>query len=83
MAHLVVEYLEETAARFPDKVAFIDDERVVSFGGLRCEALKIAHRLQSIMGGELQFPVLVYLEKIVLIVLVVFLIYYFYMGFSA
>ena len=63
MAHLVVEYLEETAARFPDKVAFIDDERVVSFGGLRCEALKIAHRLQSIMGGELQFPVLVYLEK--------------------
>lgn len=63
MIHLVTEYLEDTAVRFPDKVAFVDDAREITFRALRREALQVAHRLQEVTEGTQQFPVLVYLEK--------------------
>lgn len=63
MTRLVTEYLEDTAVRFPEKVAFVDDGREITFQSLRGEALKVAKRLQTIAGGAHSFPVLIYLEK--------------------
>lgn len=63
MMHLVTEYLEDTAIRFPNKVAFVDDARDITFQALREEALKVAYRLRAVTDDAKQFPVLVYLEK--------------------
>ena len=63
MIRLVTEYLEDTVVRCPDKVAFVDDKREITFGELRSEALRVARRLQIVVQGTRQFPVLVYLEK--------------------
>lgn len=58
---LVIDYLEDTAARFPDKVALIDEARQVKFGDFQLESKKIATKLIS-MGLEKQ-PVAVYMNK--------------------
>jgi len=58
---LVTDYLEQTAGRFPDKVALIDKEREVRFGEFQTEAKKIATKLIS-LGLEKQ-PIIVYMNK--------------------
>jgi len=58
---LVTDYLEDTVARFPDKVALVDEARQVKFGEFQLESKKIATKLIS-MGLEKQ-PVAVYMNK--------------------
>ncbi|MCL2741381.1 MAG: hypothetical protein FWE70_04640, partial [Oscillospiraceae bacterium] len=43
----VVRYLDETAGRRPDKVAFTDQDRSVTFGGLRGAALALAAHIAA------------------------------------
>ncbi|MGI6055855.1 MAG: amino acid adenylation domain-containing protein [Bilifractor sp.] len=61
MAKLVMEYLEETVKKYPDKAAYIDKDRTLTFSETRQEALHIAGSL--VRRQLFKMPVAVYLEK--------------------
>lgn len=52
MACTVTDYLEEAAGRLPDKTAFVDAERKLTFGELRREARGIAASLRRLGAGR-------------------------------
>ncbi len=61
MVRVVTDYLDQTALRFPDKVAFADEKRELTFKQLQIEAQHIAGRL--INYGFKNQPVVIYLDK--------------------
>lgn len=61
MANLVIDYLEETVKKYPDKCAFVDMKSEITFKELHGESLKLAFYL--IKEGYFKAPVLIYLEK--------------------
>lgn len=61
MAKLVLDYLEETTKKYPDKVAFYDRKDSITFSELRTGAMSIASWL--IDEKLFKQPVLVFLEK--------------------
>lgn len=66
MGRLVIDYLEDTRAKYPDKTAFIDDKRQITFSGLYDEASHVASGLVS--RGIFKQPVLMFMEKSVSLV---------------
>lgn len=64
MKNSVLCYLEETAKRFPDKVAFFDINNEITFEELRHRAIDTALVIQSLVAGR-RNPVLTYLPKTV------------------
>lgn len=57
----VTEYLDNSARLYPDKIAFADENREITFSEIRAEALKIACEL---IGENLfKKPVAVYMDK--------------------
>lgn len=61
MAKLIMEYLEDTARRYPEKIAYRDTKRSLTFSETRAEALHVAGAL---IGRDLfKKPVAVYLDK--------------------
>ena len=57
----IVDYLNNTAEEFPDKTAYVDSERSVTFGELKKNAFSIAtHLVSRLKVGE---PVVVYIDK--------------------
>lgn len=61
MTILVTDYLERTAKKFPDKVAFADDKVSMTFSELRDSARRIATVLAK--HNFFKQPVVVYMEK--------------------
>lgn len=61
MCRLVAEYLNETVKQFPDKVAFIDKDRKITFSELKHEAFCIAQEFVKI--NCFKKPVLIFMEK--------------------
>src|SRR5574344_913125 len=61
MVRIVTDYLDESAARYPEKIAFSDQRRDISFGQVKIEAQHIA----SFLIGQKLFkkPVAIYLDK--------------------
>lgn len=57
----VTYWLDETARRFPDKAAYVDEQKEITFGQLRGQARKIACEL--VRRGLFKRPVAVFLEK--------------------
>ena len=57
----VLEYLQETVANFPSKVAVIDGERTISFKELNEKAKSLATYIAQ--AGVIRKPVAVYLPK--------------------
>ena len=57
----ITDYLEEIVTRLPNKVAYIDQEREISFSEIRSEAFSIAEEL--ITRGYYKQPVLLFIEK--------------------
>lgn len=66
MGRLVTDYLDKTKLKYPEKVAFIDDKRQITFGDLYDEACRIASVLIS--KGLKKEPVLMYMDKSVSLV---------------
>lgn len=62
MKNSVLCYLEETAARLPDKVAFFDLENDITFGELRKRAIDLAFAIKEQIDGK-RNPILTYLPK--------------------
>lgn len=61
MANLVIDYLESTVKKFPEKIAFIDGKEKITFNELREKSLSIATFL--IKEKVLKKPILIFLEK--------------------
>lgn len=57
----VTYWLDETAARFPDKTAYADEKKEITFGELRVQARRIGSELA--IRGLLKKPVAIFLEK--------------------
>ena len=57
----ITDYLEDIVTRLPNKVAYIDQEREISFSEIRSEAFSIAEEL--IVRGYYKQPVLLFMEK--------------------
>ncbi|MCM1121763.1 MAG: amino acid adenylation domain-containing protein [Eubacterium sp.] len=57
----VTYWLDESAARLPDKIAFADERKSVTFAQLRAQAMALA--TQMLEMGLFQKPVVIYLEK--------------------
>lgn len=58
---LVTDYLDNTAARFPNKAAFVDEHRSITFKELREEALRVANIL--ITRKMAKSPIAIYMGK--------------------
>lgn len=61
MVRIVTDYLDQTAKLYPDKAAFIDERRTMTFSGLQEESRRIAGRIIEL--GLRKNPVAVYLNK--------------------
>lgn len=57
----ITNYLDITAKKFPDKVAFVDEKRSITFSELRTESRKIASAL--IRAGKHHQPIAIFLDK--------------------
>lgn len=62
MKNSVLCYLEDTARRLPDKVAFFDLENEISFLELRNKSIDVAYLIRSVISGR-RNPILTYLPK--------------------
>ena len=61
MQNSVVQWLENTAGKFPDRTAYADENRKYTWSELRRTALSIALNIERILSGQKQ-PVAVYME---------------------
>lgn len=61
MIKRVTEYLDCTAQKYPDKVAYIDHTREITFQQLRDDSIHIASKLA--LNGFFKRPVLLFMEK--------------------
>lgn len=61
MGILVTDYLEESYRRFPDKIAFSDDKKSVTFAELREESMKIATYFAE--QNTFKKPIVIFLDK--------------------
>lgn len=59
----VIEYLIEAAQKYPNKVAFVDENRQLTFGELDREAKKVAAAILRVCGPIKNRPIVVYMEK--------------------
>lgn len=61
MCRVVTDYLDITVTKFPDKVAYIDQSRELTFSSLKKEATSIANTI--IDKGCFKQPILLFMEK--------------------
>ncbi len=61
MYSLITDYLDNTVTKYPDKVAFIDQKREITFAGLHAETRNVANAL--INKGWFRKPILLYMDK--------------------
>ncbi len=63
MTKNVIAYLKESAKKYPDKIALIDENRKITFNELDCEARKVARAIVNSCGDIKNQPIAVYMEK--------------------
>lgn len=63
MKNNVAEYLRESAYKFPDKVAFRDEKKEITFADLDRKACCLAKMIREITGNRRNQPIAVYMEK--------------------
>lgn len=61
MVRIVTDYLDETVKKYPNKVAFVDEKRSITFSQLQNESYHIAAKLIEV--GGFKKPIVVYLDK--------------------
>ena len=59
----ILEWMEETAGRFPNKTAIIDANGSITYAEYHQKALAIARSIIKLSDSTRKIPVVVYLEK--------------------
>ena len=62
MKNSIISWLEDTAKRFPDRTAFVDEKNKYTWKEVREKSLSIAHSIEAIISVGRK-PVAVYMEK--------------------
>lgn len=62
MRRTVLSYLEESAIKYPDKMAFFDEEKSITFSALREQSVLLAYWIREKLHGR-RNPILIYLPK--------------------
>lgn len=62
MQNSVVQWLEDTAAKFPDRIAFVDENHKYTWSELRHTVLSIASSIEKAVSGR-KNPIAVYMKK--------------------
>ncbi len=62
MRRTVLSYLEESAVKYADKVAFFDEQDSITFAELRKRAIDLGYHIRGYLKGK-RNPILVYLPK--------------------
>lgn len=76
MIRNILEYLKQSAERYPDKTGFCDEKEKVSFHEMNVRAKKIAMQITRQNNGAVHQPIAVYMEKSVQMLAVFFGIVY-------
>ena len=63
MRYNVLEYLEKSAVRVPEKVAFAYDKKEITYGNLIKRAKSIGYALSRHAGGALRKPIVVFVDR--------------------
>lgn len=63
MAKNIIEYLQASADRYPDKVCFGDRNGEITFAELEHAALNLAHLISESIEGAVNIPIPVFLDK--------------------
>lgn len=62
MKHCVLQWLEETACKYPDKIAFVDENKCYTYKEVRQKALSLAFNIkEKLRNGK--HPIAVYMQK--------------------
>jgi D-alanine--poly(phosphoribitol) ligase subunit 1 len=59
----VLDYLEISALKYPDKLAFVDQEHKISYAELIYQAKAIGSNLSTMMNGQTKKPVAVFIDR--------------------
>ena len=59
----VIEYLLHSAITHPDKIAFEDESRSITFGELKKASISVAASIQKTLGDTFNQPIAIYMEK--------------------
>lgn len=59
----VIEYLEKTAERYPDKDAFVDEHKSITFRQLRIQAKNLATAILKVTAQKINTPVAILMDK--------------------
>lgn len=59
----IIEYLKDSAGKYPNRVAMVDDKRKITFAELDYEARQIADAITRNCGNITNQPIAVYMEK--------------------
>ena len=59
----ILEYLEKSAKKYPDKNAFSDQENQIAFNELWYQAKAIGCQLAAIMKNKQKLPIAVFTER--------------------
>lgn len=56
-------WLEDTAEKYSEKIAIVDEEEKITYSEYRQRGLAIARKIINLNGGHARYPVAVYLKK--------------------
>ena len=59
----VIQYLLHSAGTHPDKIAFEDESRSITFGELKKASISVAASIHKILGDTINQPIAIYMEK--------------------
>lgn len=59
----VVEYLLNSANKYPNKVAFQDKDTCLTYEQVKEKSIRIGDNIEEIIGGEVRKPIVVHMEK--------------------
>ena len=63
MIYNVLEYLEEAAAKFPDKLAFVDERNEIRYGNLLQEAQSLGFAIHTKTNAASRQPIVVFVDR--------------------
>lgn len=59
----ITEYLEKTVCAFPNKNAFVDEHKSITFEQLRTQARNVATQILSHLQGQINVPIALFMDK--------------------
>ena len=63
MQYNVLDYLENSAKRVPNKPAFADDKKYLTYATLQLQSKSIGFAINQTLGGVVKHPIVVFVDR--------------------